>query len=137
MSLGKSKVEFHIQIQVRSGVEFNTIDLIVTRINPKSAVCTFESILTVNEVPETAKWITNDIRLLETYFVLNLQRLLSQYNPEVDQIEILEDTRSLLPVKSAYCQHCGKKLYETYGQAYGVVKKCPNCGRLSFYRDQK
>jgi NADH pyrophosphatase NudC (nudix superfamily) len=137
MSFDKNKVEFHIRIQVRIGAEFNTIDLIVKRIDAKNIASTFESILTVNEISEVAKWITNDIRPLETYFVVNLQRLLSQYNPEGDQIEVLEDTHSLFLLKSAYCQHCGKKLYETYGQAYGVIKKCPNCGRLSFYRDQK
>jgi len=136
MSSSKVQAEILVRIKISGESKSDFIELVVSRNDEKQDTTPFQSILTVNGVSETATWSTNDIRLLEAYFTKHLQKLLSQYNPEIEQVDVLEDTHSLLTLRSAYCQHCGKKLYEVYGQAYGVVKKCPNCGKFSFYRNQ-
>jgi len=138
MSSKKVQVEIRLRIRISgAAAKSELIELIIGRENERQDVSTFESILTVDGISETTIWSTNDVRLLEAYFTQHLQKLISDYNPETEQIEVLEDTHSLLTLRSAYCQHCGKKLYEVYGQAYGVVKKCPNCGKFSFYRGHK
>lgn len=137
MSSKKVQVEIHLRIQISGAAKSKIIELVINRENERQGVSTFKSILTVGGISETATWSTSDVRLLEAYFTQYLQKLISDYNPETEQIEVLEDTHSLLTLRSAYCQHCGKKLYESYGHAFGVVKKCSNCGRLSFYRDHK
>jgi NADH pyrophosphatase NudC (nudix superfamily) len=132
----KDEVGFQVQIEIK-GEEIYYIELMVKRVSQNAMESKFESIITINGKSERYEWITNDLLLLESHFTLHLQKLLSQYNPELEQITVVEDTHSLLTLQSAYCQHCGKKLYETYGHAFGVVKKCSNCGRLSFFRDYK
>ena len=60
------------------------IELVVSRKDEKQNVTPFRSILTVNGVSETATWATNDVQLLEAYFTKHLQKLLGQYDPEID-----------------------------------------------------
>mgnify|MGYP001477420572 CR=1 FL=1 len=133
-----SKVQVEIRVRINGAAKSKFIVLIISRENESQQdVTTFESVLTVDGLSERSTWLTNDVRLLEAYFTQYLQKLISDYNPETEQIEVLEDTHSLLTLRSAYCQQCGKKLYEVYGHAYGVVKKCPNCGKFSFYRNLK
>lgn len=128
-------LEIRVLVEVIRGTRVKTIDLVVERIDQQESSSTFESILKVSGQTEKAMWNTNDTRLLEAYFTQYMQKLLSQNDPQKDAIEIIEDSKHLLSLKSAHCQHCGKKLFETFGVAYGVIKKCPNCGRLSFYRE--
>lgn len=137
MSSKKVQVEIRLRIRISGTAKLEFIELIISRLNERQDISTFESNLSVDGISKTAIWSTNDIQLLEAYFIQYLQRLISDYDPYAEKIEVLEDTHSLLTLRSAYCQHCGKKLYETYGHAFGVVKKCSNCGRFSFYRDHK
>jgi len=137
MSSSKVQVEILVRIKISGKSKSDLIELVVKRKDEKQDGIQFDSNLTVNGVSETATWPIDNAQVLVAYFGNYLQKLLSQYDPETDEIEILEDSHSLLSLQSAYCQHCGKKLYETYGHAFGVVKKCSNCGCLSFYRDHK
>jgi NADH pyrophosphatase NudC (nudix superfamily) len=137
MSSSKGQAEILVRIKINSKSKSELIELSVSRNDEKQDAFAFQSILTVNSVSETATWATDNVQPLTAYFIQYLQKILGRYDPEVDEISILEDSHSLLTLRSAYCQHCGKKLYESYGHAFGVVKKCSNCGRFSFYRDHK
>lgn len=96
----------------------------------------FRSIFIDNDNIEETTWYVNNLQTLKEHFTLKIQKLVNKLNPNKDTIKVLEDKGNLITFQSGYCQHCKKKLLESYGPAFGVLKKCRNCGNLSFIRDE-
>ena len=77
---------------------------------------------------------TNNIELLEEHIALELKNVLNELNPATDHVEVIHDSYELLKFQAGYCQHCGKKLLESYGAVVGILKRCPGCRKISFIR---
>lgn len=74
---------------------------------------------------------TDNVRLVKTDFVCRLQECLDRVDRTRYDIEVIEDPERLLSLRPVYCQHCGKKLAESFGPATGLHKKCNGCGELT------
>ena len=128
-------------VRITSGNRQRRIEVKLTRLpyeerlDRQRRIKTLKSVFIDGDDIEEIIWYVNDVRILKEHFTLKIQRLISRLNPNKDTIEVLEDRGNLIPFQSGYCQHCKKKLLESYGPAFGVLKKCRNCGNLSFIRD--
>jgi hypothetical protein len=74
---------------------------------------------------------TDKVRLVKTDLVRRLQECLDRVDRTRYNIEVIEDPDRLLSLRPVYCQHCGKKLAESFGPATGLHKKCAGCGELA------
>ena len=74
---------------------------------------------------------TDKVRLVKTDLVRRLQESLDRVDRTHYDIEVIEDPDLLVSLRPGYCQHCGRKLTESFGPATGLHKKCNGCGELT------
>jgi hypothetical protein len=80
---------------------------------------------------------TDNVELIKERIVHELKQILNELNPTVSHIEVIDDPYKLMAFQAGYCQHCGKKLLESYGPVTGILKKCPGCRKVSFIRHRR
>lgn len=55
---------------------------------------------------------------------------IDSFDPELTQIEIIQDPHGLLRKSTYSCPQCHRKLFESWGKAKGIATKCSRCRKV-------